>query len=139
VAGSAGARSLVAATSSSRFIDPNYWRDPTSGNAFQIQVEIPQYEMKSLEDVRAVPVGGINHTVVGDVAELKIAKSPGLVERYNMQRVVSMTANVHGLPLGKVAPAITNAIKAAGEAPRGATVAHPRHARASQRRPGRTS
>jgi multidrug efflux pump subunit AcrB len=35
-------RSLVAATSSSRFTDPNYWRDPVSGNAFQIQVEIPQ-------------------------------------------------------------------------------------------------
>jgi multidrug efflux pump subunit AcrB len=40
-----------------------------------------------------------------------------------MQRVVSMTANIHGLPLGKIAPAIANAIKAAGEPPRGATVA----------------
>jgi multidrug efflux pump subunit AcrB len=117
------ARSLVAATSSSRFIEPNYWRDPASGNAFQIQVEIPQYEMKSLDDVRAVPVGGVNHTVVGDVAELRLAKSPGLVERYNMQRVVSMTANISGLPLGKVAPLINDAIKSAGEPPRGATVA----------------
>jgi multidrug efflux pump subunit AcrB len=39
------ARSLVSATSSSRFIDPGYWRDPNSGNAFQVQVEIPQYQM----------------------------------------------------------------------------------------------
>jgi multidrug efflux pump subunit AcrB len=29
------AKSLVPATSSSRFTDPNYWRDPRSGNAFQ--------------------------------------------------------------------------------------------------------
>src|SRR5438309_675151 len=36
------AKSLTAATSSSRFVEPNYWRDPVSGNAFQIQVEIPQ-------------------------------------------------------------------------------------------------
>ena len=50
------ARSLVAATSSSRFIEPNYWRDPASGNAFQIQVEIPQQKMASLDDVRNIPV-----------------------------------------------------------------------------------
>ena len=45
------AKSLVAATSSSRFTDPNYWRDPRSGNAFQIQVEIPQNKIASREDV----------------------------------------------------------------------------------------
>ena len=43
------ARSLVAATSSSRFTDLNYWRDPASGNGFQIQVEIPQSKMASIE------------------------------------------------------------------------------------------
>lgn len=36
------ARSLVGATSSSRFTQPNYWRDPVSGNAYQIQVEVKQ-------------------------------------------------------------------------------------------------
>src|SRR5262249_48049184 len=30
-------RSVIPASSSSRFTDPNYWRDPNSGNAFQIQ------------------------------------------------------------------------------------------------------
>ena len=29
-------RSLVAATSSSRFVTPNYWADPTSGIAYQV-------------------------------------------------------------------------------------------------------
>ncbi|HXP11429.1 MAG TPA: efflux RND transporter permease subunit, partial [Acidobacteriaceae bacterium] len=33
--------SLVPATGSSRFIAPNYWRDPRTGNAFQIQVQLP--------------------------------------------------------------------------------------------------
>ena len=41
------ARSVVPATSSSRFIEPNYWRDPATGNAFQIQVEMPQNRMQS--------------------------------------------------------------------------------------------
>ena len=41
--------SVVPATSSSRFTDPNYWRDPNSGNAFQIQVELPQNQMQSVD------------------------------------------------------------------------------------------
>ena len=50
------ARSLVAATSSSRFTEPNYWRDPASGIGYQVQVEIPQNRMQSIEDVREIPV-----------------------------------------------------------------------------------
>src|SRR6185369_17234930 len=38
-------RSLVAATSSSRFTTPVYWADPNSGVAYQIQVQIPQPKM----------------------------------------------------------------------------------------------
>src|SRR5205085_1273438 len=43
------ARSLLTATSSSRFIVPNFWADPTSGVGYQVQVEIPQNRMDSLE------------------------------------------------------------------------------------------
>jgi multidrug efflux pump subunit AcrB len=119
------ARSLVAATSSSRFVEPNYWRDPTSGNAFQIQIEVPQNRMQSLEDINAVPVGTNNGTgaLLADVADLTVGKSIGLVERYNMQRVVSMTANIHGAALGEMAADVRQAIRKAGEPPRGATVA----------------
>ena len=49
-------RSVVPATSSSRFTEPNYWRDPNSGNAFQIQVELPQNRMQSVEEVGELPV-----------------------------------------------------------------------------------
>jgi multidrug efflux pump subunit AcrB len=118
------ARSLVAATSSSRFVDPNYWRDPNSGNAFQIQVEIPQHQMSTVEDVRALPVtSNGSRALLGDVADVKVTKSVGLVERYNMQRVVSLTANIHGRALGQVVAEIQKAVARAGEPPRGSTVA----------------
>jgi multidrug efflux pump subunit AcrB len=117
-------RSLVAATSSSRFIEPNYWRDPVSGNAFQIQVEIPQNKMASSQDVLDLPVmlNGESRPLLGDVAKVKNGITPGLVERYNMQRVVSLTANLQGKPLGDVASEIAAAIKRVGEPPRGMTV-----------------
>ncbi len=118
------AKSLVTATSSSRFIDPNYWRDPVSGNAFQIQVEIPQHRMKSMDDVRQLPVmaNGDPHPLLGDISDVRYGTTFGLVERYNMQRVVSMTANIHGRPLGDVAGQIRTAIEKAGAPARGVTV-----------------
>ena len=49
-------RSVVPATSSSRFTQPNYWRDPNSGNAFQIQVQLPQNRMQSMDEIGDLPV-----------------------------------------------------------------------------------
>src|SRR5258708_38872388 len=50
------AKSLVAATSSGRFTEPNFWRDPARGNGFQIQVEIPQSKSASIADIQNLPV-----------------------------------------------------------------------------------
>src|SRR5436190_2323002 len=122
------ARSLVAATSSSRYTDLNFWRDPGSGNGFQIQVEIPQAKMASIEDVSDLPVmsrtaaGNLGRPLVSDVATLDYGTVPGEVDRYNMQRVVSFTANIHGRPLGQVVADIRQAIGRAGTPPRGVTV-----------------
>ena len=50
------ARSLVSATSSSRFVVPNDWRDPTNGVGYQIQVEISQRRMDSVKEIAMIPV-----------------------------------------------------------------------------------
>src|SRR5262249_23248324 len=48
-------RSVVAATSSSRFTQPVYWRDPAIGTAHQVQDETPQERLASIEDRQTVP------------------------------------------------------------------------------------
>ncbi len=118
------ARSLVAATSSSRFVEPNYWRDPKSGNAFQIQVEIPYQQMDSVAAVGAVPVmrGGAVRPALEDVAEIGTSLAMGSVEHYNMQRVVSLTANIQGVALGEAAEQVKASVKRAGDPPKGAKV-----------------
>src|SRR5204862_3647610 len=89
------ARSLVAATSSSRYTDLNFWRDPGSGNGFQIQVEIPQSKIASIEDVSDLPVmspnsaNGATRPLVADLARVDYGTTFGEVDRYNMQRVIS--------------------------------------------------
>ena len=46
----------------------------------------------------------------------------GEVDRYNMQRLVSLTANVHGMALGDAARDVRAAIERAGAPPQGVTV-----------------
>ena len=117
-------RSVVPATSSSRFTDPNYWRDPASGNAFQIQVQLPQNRIQSVEQVGNLPVmrDGRAAPQLTDIAGLKTGAMPGLIERYNGQHIVSLTANIHGIALGDAAPKLERALAAAGAPPRGVTI-----------------
>ncbi len=98
-------RSVLAATSSSRFVVPNYWPDPKTGIGYQVQVEIPQPAMKSLNDLGTVPVLHRKEgpVLLRDVAQLTQSTMPGEFDRYNMKRELSLTANVIGPDLGAVA------------------------------------
>lgn len=123
------ARSIVAATSSSRFVEPNYWRDPATGSAFQIQVEIPQNRMQSHDDLLAMPLQGtsrggvISSPLLREVATVRATKTAAEIDRYNMARMVSLTANTHGTALGEIAQEVEAAVARAGTPPRGTTVA----------------
>jgi multidrug efflux pump subunit AcrB len=116
-------RSFAAATSSSRFVAPNYWADPRTGIAFQVQVEIPQPRMTSAEDLGVVPVGSDRSTrpLLADVARINRTSVVGEFDRENGQRIVSLSANAAGEDLGRVATQIEQAI-AASAVPRGASV-----------------
>ena len=115
------AQSYVAATGSSRFTSPNYWRDPKSGNAFQIQVQYPPDRMQSLQQLASIPLmlPGHSQPYLGDIATITTPKVPGEVDRYNGQRVLTLTANLHEVPLGKALAPIQQAIGRAGTPPRG--------------------
>jgi multidrug efflux pump subunit AcrB len=117
-------RSFAAATSSSRFVAPNYWADPRTGIAFQVQVQVPQPRMTTLEDLRVVPVtsGGAAKPLLGDLARIDNATIVGEYDRVNGQRMVTLTANVAGEDFGRVLTHVREAIARAGEPPRGATV-----------------
>jgi multidrug efflux pump subunit AcrB len=117
-------RSLVSATSSSRFVVLNFWADPNTGIGYQVQVEVPPFQMDSSSAVGLVPIQGKTdkHLLLRDVASIREGTMPGEYDRYNMRRVVSMTANIEGEDLGRVAQRVQQAIAAAGEPPRGVEV-----------------
>jgi len=117
-------RSFLAATSSSRFVIPNYWADPKSGVAYQVQVQIPQSQMTSVQDVEHIPVtpGTASHPLLGDVAQVNYGNVVGEYHRLNGQRMVTLTANVSGQDLGRISKQLEEAIQRVGSPPRGVKV-----------------
>jgi multidrug efflux pump subunit AcrB len=113
------ARSLVAATNSSRFTTPIYWADPKTGVSYSVQVQIPQTLTKSAEDLRNIPItaSGGKTVPLRSVATVGSGTVVGQYERYNMARTVSITANIHGAALGQVAAEVRKAIADVGAPP----------------------
>lgn len=96
------ARSLVAATTSSRFTVANFWADPKTGVSYNLQVQIPEDRTQSIEDLKNVPISSDNGGTVllRNLADIKPGTAVGTYERYNMARIVSVTANIYGTDLG---------------------------------------
>jgi multidrug efflux pump subunit AcrB len=131
--------SLIAATYSSRYTSRNYWRDEISGNSYQVQVQVPPPKMTKATDVELVPLTTqVNRRpgemiadspsnpsaplLVRDVARVMRSEMPGEVDRYNMRRYLSLTANVEGEDLGRAINRLDEAIARAGRPPKGVEV-----------------
>ncbi len=125
-------QSLVASTSSSRFTEPNYWLDSTTGTAYQVQVEVPQALMSSIGTVERIPVRTVTASgkegvrdaslFVGDLATLSQVTTVGEYDRLNQQRMLTLTANVQGSDLGRARDEVARAIASAGPLPTGTKV-----------------
>ncbi|MBB5623303.1 multidrug efflux pump subunit AcrB [Pedobacter cryoconitis] len=116
-------RTLTIATSSSRFTNKNLWADPKSGLVFQVQVQIPEADMHSLDKLRSLPLkSGQPRPVLEDVAEISLVKLPGQVNRQGPNRYVTVLANIHQKDMGAASKAAHQVIKEAGPPPRGTLV-----------------
>jgi multidrug efflux pump subunit AcrB len=118
-------KSLTEATSSSRFTVPNFWADPKSGVGYQVQVEVPPPRMDSLEEVKNIPISRSQDVQIDlrNVADVTEGTVLGEYDRYNMQRMLTLGANIAGEGLGSVADEISRALAKVGTPPMGVNVA----------------
>jgi multidrug efflux pump subunit AcrB len=70
-----------------------------------------------------VTAGGSSYPLLGDVARIENSTIVGEYDRFNGQRMVTLSANVAGEDLGRIATRVDQAIARAGTPPRGATIA----------------
>ncbi|WP_080054479.1 efflux RND transporter permease subunit [Spirosoma aerolatum] len=116
-------KSLVAATSSSRFTAKNLWLDQSKGFAYQVQIQLEQDQMKSVADIQAIPlVKGQLRPTLGDVATITPTTVPGQYDRIGPRRIITVSANINNRDLGTATRDVQAAITAAGDPPKGSVV-----------------
>jgi multidrug efflux pump subunit AcrB len=118
-------QSVLVSTYSSRMVARNYWQDKKSGVSYQVQVQVPQQQMDSPDQVKTMPLqpgGAGTNLMVRDIAKVGQGVEYGEYDRLSMQRYLSITANVEGTDLGRASSEVEEALKRAGTPPHGVTV-----------------
>jgi multidrug efflux pump subunit AcrB len=114
------ARSITASTSSSRYTEKNQWLDQKAAYTYQVQVQIPEFTMRSLSQLQEIPlVAGQARPILADVATFSIDTLPGEYARIGPRRFVTVSANIHHKDLGTATHSVEKVIADLGEAPKG--------------------
>jgi len=116
-------RTLTASTSSSRFTEKNNWIDEKAGLSYLVQVQIPEFQMASIDDIREIPIlSGQARPVLGDVADFKVDTTYGENDNIGSVPTLSVTANINKKDLGTATNDVNKAIKELGKPPRGLSI-----------------
>ena len=116
-------KSMVTATSSSRFIEKNLWLDNKKGVSYQVQVQIPERLITSANDLLDIPLKPHEtHPMLADVAKLSATTMPGEYDRSGPNRLVTITANLFKKDLGNAYKSVEKAVALAGQPPRGVLI-----------------
>ncbi|QJB37666.1 efflux RND transporter permease subunit [Chitinophaga oryzae] len=117
------ARSVTASTSSSRFTEKNQWLDEKVAYTYQVQVQVPEYSMTAINDLKEIPlVPGQPRPVLADVASFRTTEMPGEYDRAGPRRFVTVSANITGKDLGAATAAVQQVVREAGTPPKGLVV-----------------
>jgi multidrug efflux pump subunit AcrB len=118
--------SVLDALSGSFQTSPNYWVDPKNGVSYQINGQVPQEQINSLDALRNLPILGSNTgslQILGNVANLSRSETSMVVDHYNIAPVINIYANVDGKDLGYVAGQVNHLVQEArGRLPRGSFI-----------------
>jgi multidrug efflux pump subunit AcrB len=101
---------LITSLTSDAMIAPSYWVDPKNGNNYLVTVQYPENRVKSLQDLRAMPLRAPSlklPTVLDQVAQVNLIQSPTEVDHYQLQRSIDVYVAPSGEDLGKQTQAIT--------------------------------
>jgi multidrug efflux pump subunit AcrB len=113
-------RSLIAATSSSRYTDKNTWIDEKVGLSYNVQVQVPLDRMKTEQDIANIPLlRNSTRPVLGDVATITHSNVHGENDNLGAMPYVSVTANTSHTDLGTASKDVQAAIASLGDLPRG--------------------
>lgn len=117
------ARSVTASTSSSRFTEKNQWLDEKSAYTYQVQVQVPEYVMSNLDELKEIPlIKGQSRPILSDVASLSIINTPGEYDRSGPRRFLTVNANLYKKDLGTATRKVQDIVKSLGQPAKGIVI-----------------
>jgi multidrug efflux pump subunit AcrB len=96
---------VITALTSNGMIAPNYWIDPKSGNPYMLTVQYPEDAVKTVEDLKQIPLRGAKAkepTTLDTVVSMKTIPTPTEVDHYQLFRVIDVYVSPKAEDLGKV-------------------------------------
>ncbi len=106
---------LITALTSDAMIAPSYWVDPKSGNNYFVTVQYPENQVKSLDDLRAMPLRSPHlklPTYLNQVADITPILTPTEVDHYQLQRTIDVYVAPSGEDLATPAKQISKIVSA---------------------------
>jgi multidrug efflux pump subunit AcrB len=103
---------------------PTFWLNPKNGVSYPIVVQMPQYRVDTMGDLKSMPITGNRQTqLLGGLADVGQSASSAVVSHYNVQPVIDIFGSTHDRDLGAVAGDIRQILHdTASEVPTGSTV-----------------
>jgi multidrug efflux pump subunit AcrB len=104
---------VITALTSNSMIAPSFWIDPKSGNDYMLTVQYTEDQVKSLSDLRAIPLRGpasLDPTRLDTISAITRMKSPTEVDHYAIRRVNDIYVRPLNEDLGKIATSIDSII-----------------------------
>jgi len=100
---------VITALTSNQMIAPSFWVDPRTGNDYLLTVQYPESAIKTLTDLRSIPLRAANQsepTRLDSVTSLKPIQAPTEVDHYQLRRVIDIYVSPKGEELGRLAAAV---------------------------------
>ena len=95
---------LITALTSDVMIAPSYWVDPKNGNNYFVTVQYPENQVKSIQDLKAMPLRAPNlklPTYLNQVADVIPILTPSEVDHYQLQRTIDVYVAPTGEDIGR--------------------------------------
>ncbi|SDE93774.1 efflux RND transporter permease subunit [Terriglobus roseus] len=115
---------IITALTSNQMIAPSIWIDPNSGNNYFLTVMYKEGQIKSLEDLKAIPLHGTNITQptrLDMVAKIEQFNAPTEMDHTQIRRNLDIYVRPQEEDLGKITAAIQKIVDEANP-PRGINV-----------------
>jgi multidrug efflux pump subunit AcrB len=106
--------SVLGALSGSEQTSPNFWVDPKNRVSYEINAQVPQYDLHSLDDLRNLPIlGGAGQgQILANVASITRGTTSPVEDHYNILPVINIYGAADGKDLGFVANQIQSLVDA---------------------------